>query len=58
MLLQNNFINNALTNDLKKACKTALYGKIKERTETGVAWLIGAHIQSIDTLPFNCNNAT
>ena len=37
MLLQNNCINNGVTNGLKQqkqiACETALYGKIKERRE-------------------------
>ena len=28
---------------MKKVCKTALYGKITERRETGGEWLIGAH---------------
>ena len=34
----------------KKSMQTALYGKIKERSETGVAGLIGANIQSIPYL--------
>ena len=37
LLLQNNCINNGVTNDQnnrnKKACKTASYGKTKERRE-------------------------
>ena len=37
MLLQNNCINNGVTNGLKQqkqiACETALYGKTKERRE-------------------------
>ena len=37
MLLQNNCINNGVTNGLKQqkqiACETDLYGKIKERRE-------------------------
>ena len=41
----------------KKACKTVLYCKIKERRKTGGEWLIGAHTQK-DNLPFNCNNTT
>ena len=39
MLWQNNCVNNGVTNALKRkkqACKTAFYGKIKERRETGV----------------------
>ena len=35
---------------MKKACKTTLYGKIKERREMGAEWLIGAHMQSISYL--------
>ena len=45
--LQNNFINNSVTIDLKerKACKTALCGKIRERSERRVKseLLIRAH---------------
>ena len=33
-----------------KACKTALYGEIKERRQTGGEWLIGAHTQNIPYL--------
>ena len=40
---------------MKKACKTALYGKKEERDTRG-EWLIGAHTQNIGILPFNCNN--
>ena len=47
MLLQNNCINNSVTNGLKhkeekKTCKTTLYDKIKDRREAGVngEWLI------------------
>ena len=41
MLLQNNCINNSVTNGLKhkeekKTCKTTLYDKIKDRREAGV----------------------
>ena len=62
MLLQNDCINNSVTNGLKerkKACKTA-----KERIETGGRGrgggeqLIGTHTQNIGTLPLNCNNTT
>ena len=50
MLLQNNCINNGVTNGLKhrkekKAYKTALCGKIKEKRDGG-EWLIGAHTQN------------
>ena len=51
LLLQNNCINNGVTNDLKKrkkkACETALYGKIKERRETKGEWLTGVHTQNV-----------
>ena len=45
MFLQNNCINNSVTKGLKqksrkKACKTALYGKIKEKRDTWGVWLI------------------
>ena len=41
MLLQNNCINNSVTNGLKhkeekKTCKTTLYDQIKDRREAGV----------------------
>ena len=47
--------NNGVTNGLKqekekRACKTALYGKIKGARETGVEYLIGAHMQNIPYL--------
>ena len=53
MLLQNNCINNGITNDLekrKKNMQTALYSKQKERRETGGEWLIGANTQIIPYL--------
>ena len=42
----------------KKACKTALYDKIKERIERGDDLLIGAHTQNTGIVPFNSNNVT
>ena len=55
MLLQNNCINNGLTNGLKhkkdkKVGKTALYVKIKKRRETRAERLIGVHTQNIPYL--------
>ena len=51
MLLQNNCINNGVTNDLKerKNMQTALYGKIKESRERdgGGEWLIGGNTLNI-----------
>ena len=54
MLLQNNCINNSVTNGLKhkeekKTCKTTLYDKIKDRREAGVngEWLIWVHRKNI-----------
>ena len=55
MLLQNNCINNGVTNSLKqnkekRACKAVLYDKIKERRGTDSEWLIGVHTQNIPYL--------
>ena len=54
MLLQDDCINNGVTNGLKqkkeKNMQTALYGKTKERRETEGEWLIGANTQIIRSL--------
>ena len=51
MMLQNNCLNNGVTNGLhkreKKSMQTALYGKIKERKND---WLIGANTQNVPYL--------
>ena len=50
-MLQNNCINNGVTNGLKqkknKSIKTVLYGKIKE---TRGDWLTGANTQNVPYL--------
>ena len=59
MLLQKVCLSNNVINNFKrkkKACKTALFGKIKETDrdrETGAKWSIGARTQNIATLPSN-----
>ena len=51
MMLQNNCLNNGVTNGLnkgkKKSMQTVLHGKIKERKND---WLIGANTQDVPYL--------
>ena len=64
MLFQKVCLSNSVINNFKRkkrACKTALFSKIKETDrdrEAGAKWSIWAHTQNIATLPSNWKDTT